>query len=68
MQAAMTSGTDTPAFPEGELVAHIHNTWRDTGKAMVNNWLGLVYQLTNRDRKQQFMPGVDPDNPLAFKG
>jgi len=33
----------------------------------VNNWLGLVYQVTNLDRKQQFMQGIDPDDPLGMK-
>ena len=42
------------------------DSWGDTGKAIVNNWLGLVYQLTNLDRKLQFMPGVDPDDPLGL--
>ena len=45
----------------------LDNTWGDTAKAIVNNWLGLVYGLTNLDRKQQFMPGVDPDDPLSLK-
>ena len=53
-------------FPEEELLPHVDNTWGDTGKAIVNNWLGLVYQLTNLDRKLQFMPGVDPDDPLML--
>ena len=56
-----------PGFPEDELLPHCDNTWGDTGKAIVNNWLGLVYQLTNLDRKQQFMPGVDPDDPLQLR-
>ena len=56
-----------PEFPEDELLPHCDNTWGDTGKAIVNNWLGLVYQLTNLDRKQQFMPGVDPDDPLQLR-
>jgi len=64
-QAAMEAGTAIPEFPEAELAARVHNTWRDTGKAIVNNWLGLVYQLTDRERTGQFMPGVDPANPLA---
>ncbi len=54
------------AFPEDALLPYCDNTWGDTGKAIVNNWLGLVYQLTNLDRKQQFMPGVDPDDPLQL--
>jgi homoserine O-succinyltransferase len=65
--AARKSGRSAPEFPEAELLPHIDNTWGDTGRAMVNNWLGLVYQLTNLDRKQQFMPGVDPDDPLQLR-
>jgi len=64
---AQTKDTAAPEFPEAELTSHCDNTWGDTGKAIVNNWLGLVYQLTNLDRKQQFMPGVDPDDPLRLR-
>jgi len=56
---------DANAFSEAELRAHVDNTWGDTAKAIVNNWLGLVYQLTNVDRRRQFMDGIDPDNPLG---
>jgi len=45
----------------------LDNTWGDTAKAIINNWLGLVYGVTNLDRKQQFMPEVDPDDPLRLK-
>ena len=55
-----------PRFPEKTLLPYCDNTWGDTGKAIVNNWLGLVYQLTNLDRKKQFMDGVDPDDPLQL--
>jgi homoserine O-succinyltransferase len=65
-QAAMQDSDAMPEFPDAELEPHVHNTWTDTGKAIVNNWLGLVYQLTNRDRKLQFMPGVDPEDPLQL--
>jgi homoserine O-succinyltransferase len=65
-QAAMENGNEIPGFPERELEQYVDNTWTDTGKAMVNNWLGLVYQLTNRDRRLQFMDGVDPDDPLQL--
>jgi homoserine O-succinyltransferase len=51
-------------FPEEELISLVDNTWRDTGKAIINNWLGLVYQLTSLDRKLPFMEGVDPADPL----
>jgi len=55
-----------PEFPENRLEALVENTWTDTGKAMFNNWLGLVYQLTDRSRKRPFMPGVDPRDPLGL--
>jgi homoserine O-succinyltransferase len=51
---------------EQELKPLIDNTWGDTAKAVIANWLGLVYQLTNLDRTKLFMEGVDPDDPLAM--
>ena len=65
-QAALKGRSAIPEFPEGELMGFVDNTWTDTGKAIVNNWLGLVYRLTNLDRKQQFMAGVDPERPLEL--
>ena len=64
-ELALARGEATPLFPEQELEAHVCNTWGDTGKAIINNWLGLVYKLTNLDRRLQFADGVDPDDPLA---
>jgi homoserine O-succinyltransferase/O-acetyltransferase len=55
-------------FPEHELLHHADNTWADTGKAVVNNWLGAVYQLTHRDRRIPFMDSIDPDDPLGLRG
>ncbi len=52
-------------FPETQAIPLMDNTWTDTGKAIFNEWLGLVYQLTNRDRRQVFMDGVDAENPLG---
>jgi len=64
---AISRGEPVPGILENELGPVLDNTWGDTAKAIVNNWLGLVYQLTNLDRHQQFMSGVDPDDPLALK-
>jgi len=64
---ARSRGDTALEFPETELLPHLDNTWGDTGKAIVNNWLGLVYQLTNLDRKKQFMPGIDRDDPLMLR-
>jgi len=61
------SGGTPPDFPEDELLQHIDNTWGDTAKSIVNNWLGLVYKLTSLDRKLQFMEGVDPRDPLQLR-
>jgi len=66
-QSAVDAGRELPPFPDAELAALVDNTWGDTAKAIVNNWLGLVYRLTNLDRRQQFMPGVDPEDPLGLR-
>jgi homoserine O-succinyltransferase len=65
-EQARANGGTLPEFPEQTLESHVDNTWGDTGKAIVNNWLGLVYQLTNLDRNLQFMSGVDRDDPLQL--
>jgi homoserine O-succinyltransferase len=55
-----------PEFPEKEIEQHLDNTWRDTGKAIFNNWLGLVYKLTHIDRKIPFIDGINPKDPLGL--
>ncbi|MDX1434860.1 MAG: homoserine O-succinyltransferase [Gammaproteobacteria bacterium] len=63
---AEQSGRTLPEFPEAMLLPELDNTWTDTGKAIFNNWLGLVYQLTHQDRRKPFMEGIDPDDPLGM--
>lgn len=63
---AMDEGDDLPEFPENLIIDRIHNTWHDTGEAIVGKWLGLVYQYTNPDRRLHFMEGVNPHNPLGL--
>lgn len=63
---AKENGTPIPEFPEAEIIPHLDNTWGDTGKAIFNNWLGLVYKFTGIERKQPFIEGVDPKNPLGM--
>jgi homoserine O-succinyltransferase len=53
-------------FPENKVLEHLDNTWRDTAKAVFNNWLGKIYQITNQDRRLPFMDGIDPNNPLGL--
>jgi len=62
---ALANGAPPPEFPEKLIARQLHNTWHDTGEAIINNWMGFVYQLTNSDRRKPFMDGVDPDDPLA---
>ncbi len=56
-----------PEFPERLIEAGLDNTWHDTGEAVVGNWIGQVYQVTNSDRRIAFMDGVDPDDPLGLR-
>lgn len=63
---ARQTGSTLAVFPEALVLEHIDNTWKDTAKAVFNNWLGKIYQLTNQDRRLPFMPDVDPNNPLGL--
>ena len=64
LRSAKRSGKSVPDFPEALVVKHLDNTWRDTAKAVFNNWLGKIYQVTDQDRRKPFMDHVDPENPL----
>ncbi len=64
---ALREGVALPPFPEDEIIPLLDNTWNDTGKSIFNNWLGLVYQLTNVDRRKLFMDGIDPQDPLGIR-
>ena len=66
-EAALREDRLLPDYLELETAPELDNTWGDTAKAIINNWLGLVYGLTNLDRKLQYMDGVDPDDPLRMK-
>ena len=64
---AKAANQPTPTFPEKEIEPLLDNTWRDTGKSIFDNWLGLVYQLTNIDRHLPFLDNVDPEDPLKIR-
>ena len=63
---ARASGTAMPPFPEDAIVTHLDTTWADTGRAIFNNWLGLLYRLTDVQRGVPFMPSIDPEDPLGL--
>ena len=64
---AMARGQAAPDLLENKVEPLLDNTWGDTAKALVNNWLGLVYKVTNLDRNKQFMKGIDADDPLRIR-
>ena len=57
-------GTDLPEFPEILISHNIDITWHDTAVEVIGNWMGLIYQITHKDRHIPFMDGIDPNNPL----
>ena len=65
--AMLDEGEPAPEFPEEALHAEVDNTWGDTGRAIFNNWLGMVYQLTSLDRRERYMAGVDEQDPLGVR-
>jgi len=44
---AKQHGMVMPPFPEAHIEPLLDNTWRDTAKGIVNNWLGIVYEHTD---------------------
>jgi homoserine O-succinyltransferase len=47
---SMQNNTDLPEFPETLILSHLNNTWHDTACAVVGRWMGLIYQITHKDR------------------
>jgi len=64
LQAALDNGQPLPVFPEQLIIPNLDNTWHDSGLAVIGNWMGLVYQITNTERRLPFMSGINPENPL----
>lgn len=67
LEHALDKGRPIPEFPEHLIEQSLHNTWHDTGVAVVGNWLGMIYQVTHKDRKVPYMDHIDPGDPLGLK-
>jgi homoserine O-succinyltransferase len=67
LNAALKEGAEIPAFPEKLITPYLDNTWHDTAEAVINNWIGKVYQLTSTDRHLPFNTDIDPNDPLDLK-
>ncbi|MCB1581167.1 MAG: homoserine O-succinyltransferase, partial [Alphaproteobacteria bacterium] len=64
LAAAVKRGqTDWP-LTDDDMRQSIENSWGDSARSIIANWIGLVYQITNMDRTKPFMNNVDPDHPL----
>jgi len=66
VQSAKRRGETVPELPESVIAPALDNTWHDTAEAVINNWIGKVYQLTSMDRKQPFAEGINPADPLGL--
>ena len=65
--AALAAGRPLPTLPETLVGGALDNTWHDTAEAVINNWIGKVYQVTNIDRKLPFAGDIDPTDPLGLR-
>ena len=63
---ALDNNEKLPSFPEELIASRVDNTWHDSAEAVINNWIGKVYQLTDIDRCKPFNEAVDPDDPLGL--
>ncbi|TVP89838.1 MAG: homoserine O-succinyltransferase [Thioalkalivibrio sp.] len=66
VQQALERRAPAPELPEALLVEQLDNTWHDSALAVVNNWIGNVYQLTGARRRTPFREGIDPEDPLDW--
>jgi len=66
VDASLAGQSPLPEFPEHLVVNTLKNTWQDTASAVIGTWLGLIYQVTNVDRRKPFMDEVDANNPLGL--
>jgi homoserine O-succinyltransferase len=41
----------------------LDNTWRDTAKGIVNNWLGMVYEHTDFNARGRTSRSTGTNNP-----
>jgi homoserine O-succinyltransferase len=68
LDTAREHGEPAPEFPENRVRTSLHNTWHDTAEAVIDNWIGKVYQVTHHHRKLPFKEGIDPEDPLGLRG
>lgn len=67
VREALAGKEPVPEFPEALITQRLDNTWHDTAEAVINNWIGMVYQITSVERRVPFQEGIDPGDPLGLK-
>lgn len=67
VEQSMQAQALPPDLPESLLLEGLDNTWHDTAEAVINNWIGNVYQVTHLDRHKPFRDDLDPRDPLKLK-
>ncbi len=65
IKQAKIQGATPPEFPEHLIVPTLDNTWHDSAEAVINHWIGQVYQTTHLERHKPFNESVNPDDPLG---
>jgi len=63
---ARQNAQELPEFPETLVSQNIDITWHDTAVEVIGNWMGLIYQVTHKDRHIPFMDNIDANNPLSL--
>lgn len=66
LRKALEKGATPVELPEALITANLDNTWHDTAEAIINHWMGHVYQITGIDRRVPFKDEIDPANPLGL--
>jgi len=66
-KSVKSAASDISEFPEQLILNRLDNTWHDTAEAVINKWIGKVYQITNNERHLPFMDGIKADDPLGLK-
>jgi homoserine O-succinyltransferase len=67
VEHALLRRAPAPELPEDLLLECLDNTWHDSALAVINNWIGNVYQLTNVQRRLPFRDGVNLADPLGIR-
>ena len=56
-----------PEFPEGEVLPHLANTWATGARAIFDNWLALVCQLTHGPGWTTKATQIGPRRPVDHR-